>query len=409
MRYILLLMLSCMSFIWVHAQDFRKGYVVTSKNDTIQGLIEYAEGSPNFLKCKFKKGKDNPIVDYTPEDLKSYRFTDDKYYETRFVNLPTKKSKVFLEVLIGGKATVYKYISTYFIEKGDTTLIELKNNSITVNVNGQQFTKDSKEYVKTLNILLSDCQDVRDKIQKVVLANKSLIRLAESYNRCLGSPIVSYTENKKWTSFNWGLTAGYSSSQLSLNLYQVKASTSSLYANYQAGGSLSFGAFAEIGSPRKRENVTYLIGLIYNSTRAEANEFYFTTSTVAEINFSQITIPVGFKYSALGGRIRPLFGAGLLYARTLSSQSQLILTRTVNNTPQTSTYKDTDPLGKNFFGYYINAGASIPITDKLNGFIELRRHSVSTKDFSETASPNGSQGSGGSAIVAWVVMLGVRF
>ena len=57
--------------------NFKKGYVITNKDDTIHGRINDKGGYRNTNICVFKE-KSKPIVKYRPGNIKGYRMFNDK-------------------------------------------------------------------------------------------------------------------------------------------------------------------------------------------------------------------------------------------------------------------------------------------------------------------------------------------
>ncbi|KPK79477.1 MAG: hypothetical protein AMS27_17980 [Bacteroides sp. SM23_62_1] len=112
--------------------DFRPGYIITLENDTIHGLIDFRGDMINAQICSFKKHKKAEKTNYKPFEIKAYRFTGDKYYISRYVKQTEETVPVFIEYLVDGIADLYYYRDTknidhYFIEKEDSTLVELTN------------------------------------------------------------------------------------------------------------------------------------------------------------------------------------------------------------------------------------------------------------------------------------------
>ena len=81
-----------LSIIRLNAQsDFRNGYIIENDNDTIIGLIDYKGSKANAKKCIFIKDINSENQIFTPEEIKGYRFTNSKYYISKFVNTENEK------------------------------------------------------------------------------------------------------------------------------------------------------------------------------------------------------------------------------------------------------------------------------------------------------------------------------
>jgi len=99
--------------------DFRTGYIIFENGDTVHGKIDYQDDRLMSTVCSFKQMSSESIIDYSPYDIKEFRFENSKCYVSR-----TQESgeKVFLEYLIKGKLNVYYYRDEemndyYFIDK----------------------------------------------------------------------------------------------------------------------------------------------------------------------------------------------------------------------------------------------------------------------------------------------------
>ena len=63
--------------------DFREGYYITWKNDTVYGLIDYRGEARNSKVCVYKSNKQAKVKQFSPNDIQGYRYTDSKYYIDR--------------------------------------------------------------------------------------------------------------------------------------------------------------------------------------------------------------------------------------------------------------------------------------------------------------------------------------
>lgn len=106
------------SVLWVSysvfAQDnYNKGYIITLKQDTVQGLINLRTDKINAACCMFKSDMDASPVIYYPGDIQEYHFVNDgKLYVSRSVELSHGSTvQLFLECLFQGMKNLYYYES----------------------------------------------------------------------------------------------------------------------------------------------------------------------------------------------------------------------------------------------------------------------------------------------------------
>ena len=59
--------------------DFKSGYIIDLKGDTIFGQIDYRGDVLMSKVCKFKDDQDK-ITEFAPNEIAAFRFTDSKYY-----------------------------------------------------------------------------------------------------------------------------------------------------------------------------------------------------------------------------------------------------------------------------------------------------------------------------------------
>ena len=222
--------MSFISFLACSQAEFRKGFIITGKNDTIQGLIDYREGPQNFAYCSFKKSDDEPVVNYKPDELMGYRFDEGRCFISKSVSKNGEAPKLtFLQLLVKGKASLYRSETSYFVETDSAHFHELRNSMKWVVVSGQRHSVESKDYIRTLNLLFSDCAVLREKIQKTYLSKKSLTTLVEAYNQCVGSSNISFESNKRWSQVNWRLAMGVNFTSVDVN--SNGASTASAFSS----------------------------------------------------------------------------------------------------------------------------------------------------------------------------------
>ena len=113
----MLLICTCTISVLKAQTDFREGFIIDLKNDTLIGEINYRGDILMGEVCLFKSNKDGTITKFEPKDILGYRYKDDRYFITKQI----ENKPVFLEFLIKGKINVFylrnKGGDHYFIEK----------------------------------------------------------------------------------------------------------------------------------------------------------------------------------------------------------------------------------------------------------------------------------------------------
>lgn len=126
--------------------------------------------------CSFKQSETADVVDYQPADIKAYGFTGDKHFETKSVSLNNATLEpVFAEVIVKGLASLYRIENIFALEKENEGLHLLKNERIITESNGKKVVKQSNQHVATLNMLLFDCVELRERISQIRVSEKILL------------------------------------------------------------------------------------------------------------------------------------------------------------------------------------------------------------------------------------------
>ena len=203
--------------------DFRPGYIVTNKNDTIQGLIDYGIPQSNSVSCNFKQDSTAAVISYSPDELKAYAFVKKGYYLTKSIKTETGLMNYFVECLFNGVINLYyyRYMGTdhYLVERANT-IHELKNDEVSVIENGKTYLKKSNHYKGALTFLMKDVPAMSSEIQNTNFTAPSLINLVEKYHKMSGNEnyiVYKRQENRmsdvKWK-FSFGISMGFNYSSM---------------------------------------------------------------------------------------------------------------------------------------------------------------------------------------------------
>lgn len=196
--------------------DFRPGYIITLQGDTINGLINFNGDKANAKNCIFKKETDLEKVTYTPDQIKSYRFIDGKYYVSSFFMNYNFKDRVFLELLIKGSVSIFYYSAEgkdhYFATK-DTSIIELDHHDKLTGIAEKDILIRSKpeKYIGQLKFLLQDQPSIFGSIEKIDCSAKDLILITKEYQK-LSCPSQECIQYEKKTGGKLKLKVGILSS-----------------------------------------------------------------------------------------------------------------------------------------------------------------------------------------------------
>jgi hypothetical protein len=105
--------------LWGNSQNnYVPGYIITNKQDTIHGLIDFRTDRMNNSVCKFKVSLQDSVKTYLPYEISGYRFVNEtKYYISKTVTIDKVEYKLFLEYLVQG------ILNLYYLDNGNPCYI----------------------------------------------------------------------------------------------------------------------------------------------------------------------------------------------------------------------------------------------------------------------------------------------
>ncbi len=385
--------------------DFRRGYVITNAKDTLFGLVDYREGAKAYKTCAFKKSKNLNEFIYEPSGIIGYGFDDDKYFQSREIFTKGQSSEaVFLEVIVKGLVSLYKFENIFFVEKDNNGLQQLINEREETIVNGITRVKNTNQHIVTLNMLLYDCSEISAKVQRIGLDEKALTKLITEYNNCQGDSSIIFKAKKPWVKALIGITGGVNNSQLN---YDPSLGYAHLTGEFEASTSPIVGASLDILSPRINERLSFQSHIFFLTSQYYKYSF-FQTNFSTEINYvtielQQLKIPIGFRYIFPTRSLTPYFGLGLSSTVHLSTSSSWIQVTEFNNVVEIKNNEVSGLIG-NQLGVWGGCGISKSIHDKLNVFVEFRYEQ--TDGISQGL--RGAQSDLQSKIMNFQILIGIR-
>ncbi len=341
--------------------------------DTVRGLVDYREGSKAYKSCDFKNSKTENALTYKPGDIIGYGFINDKFFESGEVTIKDQSPQiVFLEVIVSGLVSLYKFEDSYFVEKDSDGLQLLINETKEIYVNGRKVLKYTNQHIGTINMLVFDCAEIRERVQKIKLREKELTDLIEDYNRCKGDPSITFKAKKQWTKMTIGMVGGLNISQLN---FSENVTYTHLVNDFENSKAPVIGISFDIFSPRLSERISFHSDLLYLSSKFYNYSIYGVTSSsernYVTIELQQLKIPMGIRYTFPKREFTPYVNVGISTTIHLGSNSKWIQERESNGVVYTNRY-EAIPIKNRQVGLWGGLGAIKPINNKLNAFIEVR-------------------------------------
>jgi hypothetical protein len=173
------------SFVFAQT-NFRPGYVINSKGDTLKGTIDYRGDLLMGEVCCFKVNDKAEERIFYPDDITSFRFIDSKYFISKEVN----GKKVFLEFLINGKINIYyrrdETGDHYYIEKEGEKFSDLSYVEEVRYRGNTPYLYQSKNHIGLLTYFMKDAPGLKSRIEDLKKPDhKGLVRLAEDYHNAV--------------------------------------------------------------------------------------------------------------------------------------------------------------------------------------------------------------------------------
>lgn len=371
---ILLLFFLCITVLSFAQGSYRQGYVVTNSGDTLSGLVDYREGTQVYRLCDFKSSESQNAITYEPGAIVGYGFKSDKVFESRTISLKNKSPQVvFVEVIVRGIVSLYRFENIYFVEKGSDGLQPLLNETVEDYVDGRWVKRNINGHISTMNRLLFDCVEIRDRLHDFRLVEKELTRLIEDYNRCKGGPSTTFKSKKPWTKATFGAIVGINFSKLNF----VSSILPPLSGNFAVSKSPVFGISVDVSSPRLSERFAFHSDLLYLTSKYYSYSLFSNSATTERnyvtIEMQQLKLPIGISYAFRGSRLTPYLNMGAAYTLNLRSDPEWIQEIEIEANGVVSTNRFEAPsIEKNQLGVWAGFGLLRPINDRLSATVELR-------------------------------------
>lgn len=200
--------------------DWKQGYIIENSGDTLYGLVDFRPPKSNSKYCYFKESEQDESDNYSPKQIKGYRYINGKFYISKVIKINEIERIAFLEFLIKGKANVYCLTDDkvkYFVEI-DTQIHELKNSERRIYREGTKYLREQKEYIGTMSHLFQEANITKD-IYNTELNHSSLINTAKKYHNKVSKDeeFVIYETEIKPIKIDFGIVYGKYNKTLHLN------------------------------------------------------------------------------------------------------------------------------------------------------------------------------------------------
>lgn len=354
---------------------FRPGYVITLTKDTVHGLVGYREGRAAYQSCEFKRSQKDDIAVYDATQISGYGFDGDKYFESRQIVDEGAQKVVFLQVIVSGRVTLYRFEKRFLIEKDHQGLQALSNQSQVVKLGGKDVIRETNEYIGIVNILLFDCAELRPSLRNFDLDERALTELVERYHQCIGTSSTTYKADKPWVKGVLNIAAGLNLPNVDVIAYSNNV-PSYYVSDYEPRRPAMGGLSVDISSPRIHEQFSFLIGALYLAPAYYGylnytNESGMIITNYVTLKYRSLKVPFGLRYSFKERMITPFVDGGLINTFQLSTKSSWLQEAEAYGV--VATFHGSDiPMDNYTIGYWAGAGAFVKLPYGFSGLAEVR-------------------------------------
>ncbi len=354
--------------------DFREGFLINQEKDTIHGLIDYKGSLRNLSKCRFKSDKVSEVREYSPSDIIAFRVLTGGFYRALDVEVNGKLKRLFVEQLIDGIVDIYYYNDVnegeFLIQTEDGKLYNLVNTTKNVEIDGNTYEMDKKEYVGTLKILFEDSPVVAQKLDKIDFDPRSLTKIAlEYHNSVCDYDCIIYTKEQAGFVFDLGIIGGYSVSSFELKSEYFER----MMNDFSSSQDPFFGITINAMHPNISQRFGLELDMIWQNSK------YVFDSTHYSMNYFKVPLILNYSYPV--HKLKPTFQLGLSYNKWLKYSAQNIIPEhIIGDEFQSRKYQ---------YGFLIGAKLSYELASNFNLYVNLRYESYKGKPWNTYRVPSG--------------------
>ncbi|RKE03504.1 porin family protein [Marinifilum flexuosum] len=363
---VLLSLVSLLTFSAFSQNDFRKGYVITTKGDTLHGQVAYTLKSKNYRYCIFKK--DERKQKFSSDEIIRYAIDGNR----TFVNGVVDDS--FVELLIEGEINLYKKASNFYVQKnnGDIHLLE---KYIKKKDDFGEVKTENKRWRGILFFLVKDRLEGKVSLQRFEFSEKYLTELIRDYNISGG---MNYHESKadiQWVKTQFGPIAGFNFEKL----YIDNKSSYYYYYNQDINQLNPFiGVAFNIYTPRLSEKFSLQLELQLSKLDVK-KEFHdeipgYKFDNTHTIEATKLSIPFAVKYDFYSKKLKWHILGGILAEKNFNADYYTIVNRFYNDESDSFELRDMK-IKDNQTGYWIGFGVEKKIK-KVHARLGVRYYKI---------------------------------
>lgn len=335
MKKLLLLLFAFLTTQSYSQIAFEKGYFINNNDQKTECLIKNLDWNSTPTEFQYKLDEQDQAITTNLQQVKEFAIYNESKYQRQTVNTDFssddlnlvdydktpkyKEEKIFLKVLVQGKATLYQY------DKNNLAFFFFQTDSIPVNqliyktykVSEDQVAKN-KQYKQQIWMGLK-CDNITLKsIENLNYKRNELINVFVKYNECNNTEFTNFEKKVKGKdSFNLSIRPGIKYSSLSVtNEY-----TSDRDRDFDSKIGFRLGIEAEYVLSFNKNKWALILEPTYQSFKSEGSAY----GKKSEVNYQSIEIPIGVRhYFFLNDNSKIFINAQYIIEKAFSSEAKIL-------------------------------------------------------------------------------------
>lgn len=352
--------------------NFKSGYIINLKGDTIQGLIDDRGDLRNAQRITFQKSANAAKEVLLPTDIEGYTVAF-KIYKSNSVKFDEQTATVFLELINDGALKFFRWQDpndkTHFFVQKNTEMYELTNDEVRTEERGKVYSYKTNAYLGILSTLTSDCETMPT--ANFAFNLKAMSNFIAKYNACKGEVVYKSAKTENKSRITKSVYGGMSQTWVATS-GTTRFNQTTTESGITAGAGIHYGL----------SNGKIFIDILaeYNKKGAVAERERIT------FDLHYINISPGVSYVYPKGKLKPMLGAGFVGGYLLNKErayTRMSYDRQMRLF-HTSYTGAADSEAVTEMGYQLRGGVKYALNDKL-GMLFLMRYSKTMINFDFTS------------------------
>jgi hypothetical protein len=306
---------------------FDPGYFINDKNEKIACWIKNIDWKNNPTKFQYELSENSESQTTSIESVKEFGINNFSKYQRFDLNMDRsskevenmtlsrepefKQERLFLKILVEGKATLYLYqeknLKRYFIKTIDAEIEQLVFKKYKTFENQ---VRENKQYLIQLRDQLKCESTTTEKLRKLEYRQKSLVKIFEEYNQCVNAQFISYGKLYKRDLLNLSLRGGSHFSTLIFN-----------DINFEKELGFKFGVELEYILPINKNKWAVILEPTFQYSKAEGFIKSVVVGNIKVISdYKSIEFPLGLRhFFYLNADAKIFINASYVFDYTMSS------------------------------------------------------------------------------------------